>query len=329
MSRRLPLASIALAAVAALALAGCSAGNGGGEKLDPMKSPLQEYMSAIYGNYDQESFDKQQKQIEELVASCMAKEGFEYIPNDNSGGMVISSADDMEDRETREWVAANGYGAAQTPEQMQEQSTESQSYTDPNQDYVASLSESEQAAFYETLYGKGPSEEELNDDGSYEYNWETGGCQGAAQHEIQGEQAYDDEQYKPLFEAMNELYTKVSTQPEMTKLDAEWSSCMADAGYASFKTKFEAAQSIYDKVNKIYEEASTGSENGEWKIDEKAMAALHEEEIELALADFDCAEKTDYTNASLKIQFELERQFIKDNKAELDSLMADYAQDKK
>ena len=77
------IAPAALALGAALVLSGCGV-IGAPEKLDPEKSPLAEYMSACYGEQDQEFYDKQSKQVEELVAACMADEGFEYIPVDQS-----------------------------------------------------------------------------------------------------------------------------------------------------------------------------------------------------------------------------------------------------
>ena len=62
--------------------------------------------------------------------------------------------------------------------------------------------------------------------------------------------------------------------------------------------------------------------------DEKVLADLREKELALAMADFACAEDVDYTEATTKVQFELEEQFITDHKSELDALIADYEQGK-
>lgn len=318
--------------ISVLALSGCSAagGSGTGGELSYEDSPLATYTTALYGDIDQEKFEAQQAEVEELVAACMKEEGFEYVPNTQNGGVVMSS-DDMEDRETEEWVASNGYGMIQSAEQMAEQQAQSEEYVDPNADYTASLSESEQAAFYETLYGPGPSEEEMEameaGDGSYEYNWETAGCQGAAQNEVQGgaQDAYNDPKFAGLFEKMNELYTKAMEQPAVKALDAKWADCMADAGYSEFTSKSEAMMSISDAQNEFYENQEFDESGVPVAPDEAAMEELRQKEIDVALADFRCSEKLDYMQKSLEAQFALETQFVQDNKSELDALLAEYA----
>ncbi|WP_235496619.1 hypothetical protein [Leifsonia sp. Root4] len=318
--------------ISMLALSGCAAaGSGGGGELSYEDSPLGMYTTALYGDIDQEKFEAQQAEVEELVAACMKEEGFEYLPNTQNGGGVVMSSDDMEDRETEEWVASNGYGMIQSAEQMAEQQAQSEEFVDPNAEYTASLSESEQAAFYETLYGPGPSEEEMEameaGDGSYEYNWETAGCQGAAQNEVQGgaQDAYNDPKFAGLFEKMNELYTKAMEQPAVKELDAKWADCMADAGYSEFTSKSEAMMSISDAQNEFYENQEFDETGVPIAPDEAAMEELRQKEIDVALADFRCSEKLDYMQKSLEAQFALETQFVEDNKSELDALLAEYA----
>lgn len=326
------LSFVSLAIVSVLALSGCSSagGSGGGGDLSYEDSPLSSYMTAMYGDMDQEKLDAQLAETEELVAACMKEEGFEYLPSTQGGGVVMSSSD-MEDRETEEWVASNGYGMIQSEEQIAEQQAQSEEYVDPNAEYTASLSESEQAAFYETLYGPGPSEEEMEameaGDGSYEYNWETAGCQGAAQHEVSGgvQDAFTDPKFAGLFEKMNELYTKAMEQPAVKELDAKWADCMADAGYSEFTHKNEAMTSISEEQNALYENQEFDESGMPLELDATAMEELRQKEIDLALADFRCSEKLDYTQKSLEAQFALETQFVEDNKSELDAMLAEYA----
>lgn len=318
---------LSLALLSALALSACSSAGGsagGGGKLSYDDSPLGKYTSALWGGMDQEKADKEAAEIQKLVVACMKKEGFEYIPDTQNGAMVDF---DFEERETEKWVAANGYG-------MSMDSGTGEEYVDPNQDYLASLSAGEQTAYYEVLYGPGPSEEEMAameaGESTYTYDWKTSGCNGAAQHEIQGEQgqAYDDPKYAALFEKMNSLYTKAAENPEMKKLDADWADCMADAGYSDFKTKSAAVQSISDAQNALYEEAGVDADGNSLEIDQAAKDELKQKEIDVALADFKCSEKSDYMQKALAVQFKLEEQFVSDNKSELDAMLAEYAQGK-
>lgn len=326
------LSLLSLAVVSALALSGCSseAGAGGG-KLKYEDSPLAKYTMALYGDMDQEAFDAETAAIDKLIAVCMKDEGFEYLPG-SQGGSVMVTSDDMEDRETEEWVASNGYGMFQSQEEMMAQQSESEEYIDPNADYIASLSESESSAYYETLYGPGPSEEELaameEGDGSYEYNWETAGCMGTAGHEVRGEDAYSDPKYKALFDNMNLLYSKIQDQPKMKELDKKWSSCMADAGHTEFPTKSSVFEKLNEEQNAYYETQEFDDQGTPLNVDDAKLAELKAMEIDVALADFKCSEKFDYAQQSLKAQFELETQFVEDNKSELDALLAEYAKGK-
>lgn len=309
------------AVVMSLALAGCSAGadknSGSGSELSYEDSPLNEYLAAVYDAQDDVDFDEQQMKTEELIAVCMAEEGFEYIPVDYSSQFEEMDEQDIEDQNTEEWVTENGYGINQTSEQMDESTDQATEFVDPNQDYVATLSESEQMAFYEVLYGPSPDESELDEDGSYEYNWEEAGCSGSAQHETGGQNMWEDEAHKNVTDAMADLYTTLDASPEMAKLNSEWASCMADAGHAEFTAKSEAIQAVMDEQNALWEGTDTGPT-------EEQTAAAREKELEIALADFRCAEEIDYMTKSLEAQFALEEQFISDYKAELDALIADY-----
>nr|WP_314842825.1 hypothetical protein [uncultured Microbacterium sp.] len=328
-----PLAAIAVTALA-VALTGCS-GNAGGGELTYEDSPLNEYLSAAYGGdlspeEQQKQFEEQQRQQEELMAECMADEGFEYTPNTANGGAVFSGDDVEWEPEKKEWVEKYGYGIVNSPysESMGEEQTDQ--YVDPNQEYVESLSESEQTAFYETAYGVPPEEDELGEDGSYEYNWEDAGCQGWAQHELQGEDPWQSDEFADLRDRMTELWTSTQEAPEFKELNAKWVACMDDGGQPGFAAQMDAQQSISDEQTAIFD-AAYG--DGSTEIDTESpdfvepsespeMKALGEREIEIALVDLDCRTKTSYTEEALKIQFDLEERFIADNKAELEAFKA-------
>jgi len=312
--------ALTIAITATATLAACSGGgSGGGGELTYEDSPLSKYLEAANGGaWDEERAIAQQQQVEELVAACMADEGFEYLPVDHSQNM--SFMDDMEERNTEEWVAANGWGMVQTEEEMKEQQAEAEEFVDPNQPYVQSLSPSEQEAYFATLYGAPPSEEEMTEDGAVEYNWEDGGCQGAANHEVQGDSYWEDERFAGLVEDMNALWQDLPKQPEIVELNRQWSECMADAGHPDFELRWDAQTSISDEMNAFWE----GQENPEGPGADE-LKALKEKEIELALADFRCAKKLDYDTTQFRAQFALEEQFIEDHQAELDELLAVYA----
>ncbi|GAA1750431.1 hypothetical protein [Agromyces humatus] len=318
-ARRTASTLAAAVAAATLLLTGCSGGPGGASDggLTYEDSPLTKYLEPVNGTWDEERAVAESKEVEEIVAACMADEGFDYTPVDQSQNM--SFEDDWEERQTEEWVASNGWGMVQTPEEMEAQQEDAEEFVDPNQPYLESLSPSEQEAYYATLYGPGPSEEELNEDGSYEYNWEEAGCQGAAQHEVQGDTNYwEDDEFADLVAAMTSLWEELPKQPEVAELNEKWSACMADAEYPDFAERAEAQNSIIEQLNAFWE----GENPTEPSADE--LKALKQQEIDIALADFRCAKELDYDNVEFTAQFDLEDQFIVDHKSELDALLAAY-----
>lgn len=338
MRRTVPL--FATIVVAALALTACTNSGDNPSADDWQNSPLNKYLAAAWGgDLSQEEQERrmndQQKQAEDLVAACMSEQGFDYTPVDYSGMTSYSTGDEWKP-DSREWVAQWGYGAIDWPgkAEMEAEPVPDQEFVDPNQEYRESLSESEATAYDEALYGAPVPDDAIGEDGSYEYDWEQSGCQGKAHHEVYGAQGlWDDEQFADLTAAMNKMYEDIESDPRNVELDQEWSSCMTDAGHPGFVKQWDAQQSIYDEMNSFWEngpewdDSKSEEENSRVFEDynaqiEKEMQPLKDTEIELALADLDCREKTDYRGKKTKIQWELEEQFIADHKAELEAFKA-------
>lgn len=328
---------LAAAATAALVLplAACSGGTDGDGRLKWEDSPLAEYWNAGYDpNQTEEEmqaeFDAQNTKREELIAQCMVDEGFEYTPATDTGAM-ISFGDDVEwEPDKKEWVEKYGYGIINDPynaQAEQEPQPEPSEWIDPNQDYLDTLSPSEQEAFYEALYGSSysmtPEEaEDMNSDEPVEYDWTQYGCQGFADNEVYGSSNDVYTQFDDLTTRMSELYEKMEESPEVVELDAKWSACMADAGF-DFGKMMDAQQSFYDEVNKIYENMTEEDwETGTDPMKSPEAQEIGEREIKTALADLECRSKTNYNDARMTIQFKLEEQFVKENKKELDEFKA-------
>lgn len=307
-------------------LAGCS---GAPSPEESPVSPLTSYMNALYGGdlseeEQQKRFEEQNKKSEDLVAACMTEQGFEYVPNIVSGSVMSSSGEEWQP-EDREWVSQYGYGIINYPGRDTPVEPE-QSSPDPNAAYVESLSPSEQAAFYEALYGPQPTEEELQamndetgDGGTYEYDWTTAGCSGAAQHETAGADPLQGEEFKTLSDSLNAFWMDMGTGPEFAAVDSEWVACMDEAGQPGFTTQSDASNSISEKYNAFWESAS-GTEGV--SPDSPEVKELGEQEIALALVDLECREKVNYLDRRQEAQFAAEEKFVADHKSELEALKA-------
>ena len=271
--------------------------------------------------------DAQMARSEEIVAACMQDEGFEYTPQDTSG--MSKSFDDSDDGmpawDSLEFAEQYGYGAT-TSQDMPMNQGDGEEWVDPNADYVATMSETEQAGVL-----RGPLRSRRRCPRSrptrrrprrqaQEYDWTTAGCQGKAQHEVyEAGQIWDDPEFKDLTDAMNELWQDAQTDERTTQAYAKWAECMADAGY-DFANPQEAQDSIYDLTNEIPYDEETGTQ------DEAALAEIREQEIATAVADRTCQDSTGSGRAALEAQFAIEQDFIDAHKDELDAMVEKAAQ---
>ncbi|MBO3083694.1 hypothetical protein [Cellulomonas fengjieae] len=318
--------AITSGAVALALLSGCGAGGGEGPSDDATltyrDSPLTKYWEAMGGSQDESAADAQAARSEEIVAACMQDEGFEYTPQDTSGmNRSLEGGDgDMPAWDTLEFAQQYGYGATTWEDLPVNEGADE--YVDANADYVASMSESEQEAFYAALYGaQVVSEEPIDAEAELpEYDWTTGGCQGKAQHEVyEGSQIWDDPEFKDLADEMSTLYTDSQTDERMVEAHAEWAKCMADEGY-DFANPQEAQQSIFDLMEAIPYDEETGMQ------DEAALDEITEQELATATADRICQDSTRAGQAALEAQFAIEQEFIDANKERLDAMVEKAAQ---
>ena len=129
---------VALVALTALALTGCTndpeqPGNGSGGsptgeepgQLSEADSPLRQYRDLIFGAgtspnaSPQErwrAYAEQQNQLNELIATCMSEQGFDYPVERINEEVVPTDLDGPAwEPESRDWVERYGYGLADYP----------------------------------------------------------------------------------------------------------------------------------------------------------------------------------------------------------------------
>ncbi|MFV0252052.1 MAG: hypothetical protein ACK5H2_01775 [Beutenbergiaceae bacterium] len=303
----------ALVAVAVpLTLVACSTDGDSGEELDYEDSPMAEAFEAIdsFAQMSEEEmqaeYQEQLRQAEDKIAACMAEQGFDYIPVEPAeAGLAVEVEGNNADSE--EYIAQYGYGITTYAEQQ----TSDEEVEDPNDEVVDAMSEAQQDAYYLALYG------EEDDSG----NEATQGCFGQAQAAVAEQdpaaQVWEDPQFAEFFAAMEQFYEDLESDSDVAEIDAEWSNCMADAGYPGLFKQSDGAQSIYDAVEEAW---------GEEDPDDAAMAELSEREIATATADLACRAETDYSQRVLERRFELEREFVDQWQAEIDAVIAAYQQ---
>jgi hypothetical protein len=334
MSSLRPLAVIAVAASVTLSLAACAGGSApAAAPSEAAESPLTPYYDALYGT--EVSPEEQLEQdierhdtVEATVAECMAEQGFEYTPVPFPADVIASvgGEEDVWRPDDRDWVEQWGYGMIDSPDR-QEDSQPGGLPDDPNRAYYDSLTETEKAAYDEAISGPPLDEEEalLAEQGG-DYQWEDGGCFGAAYEagEDTPSDTADLTEFADLIARMDEVWKGVDADPEMIALEAAWSSCMDAAGESGFTAQGDAVESIGIQLESLFPAPETEKEAmAEPDLSPKTnpdAAALQEREIDLALVDLACREETDYHEKQQQITSNREQAFLDQNRAELDAM---------
>jgi len=279
-------------------------------------SPLDEYVAILWGTrWDENglSFEDQSRmfqnelaQRENLIAQCMRDEGFDYIPN-IAGQHLIATADGEWNPNDRNWVENFGFGIF-AADIARPGSFRSTAESDPNYSRLATLSDSERAAFEFALVGPaGQPGFEFTDTTDLLNNL---GCTGWAAIQMQHlNEISNSAEFAPLIEAIDDLRSNLLN--ELTEADREWAACMANAGHADFQRQNDAEAFVQGQIFNLREDMLSSQF--------EAMRAL---ELELALADFDCREATNYDQRVQAHRIEVETQFVNDNRHTLEALRA-------
>ncbi len=291
--------------------------------------------------------EQEQRKIEELVAACMANEGFEYIPVDHSMGGFEFAFDE------EEFVREQGFGITTWYGNEEQFFQRDEEFVDPNQDIVEAMSDSERDAYYEALHGP-PDQGEPQIDpetGEEYYEWEGfgEGCFGRAEEQVYGVQ---QEMWTELGPLMEEMWERIQADPRVLEANADWSACMADRGFDytdpedMYESLFDDLQSRFEEIvgpnggfadpfegwseeeiEAFFEEKSEeeveeffrqAEQEVQQNVDQEALAALQQEERDLALANFEC--QADMREVMVEVQADYEADFIRDNRDALEQI---------
>ena len=159
-----------------------------------------------------------QAEAERRTATCMREQGFEYKPVDYSQFDDLGSALAFEGED---FAKEYGFGIATSIDGNFEEIAES--FVDPNQEYLSSLSEGEQEAYYNALMGGSLTIESFDDT----QDFEPAGCQGDAYEEAFSSFANFDE----FGDELDAMEQQIESDPRVVEANAMWAACMFDRGY--------------------------------------------------------------------------------------------------
>lgn len=266
----------------------------------PPLGPLEEYLGFGDTVRTAEEWVAQITVRENLVAVCMAEQGFEYVPQVPSVDRITYLDGPVQG--TREFVERWGYGLWSSPPGGSGGGFTYTAAEDPNWARVEEMSEAGRAAYLTALWGPVT---ESSADGS---ETREGGCADGVLTAAGPEAAFlagvRDEAYAFL-EALN-------ADPRFAEVDAAWASCMADRGFA-FANPFAAQQQFMDELD---EEVADGV------LSPVVAAERAPEEVRVAVADLDCQEATDWVARHRAIEIELQQEYGEARRADLEALAA-------
>ncbi len=279
------------------------------------------------------------RRFEEMVARCMADQGFEYVPAIRPVGGSRPVLDEEEFARERGFGITTWYGQETMSEPDEDE------WVNPNEAVVAAMSESERYAYDDALYGLGEQRTDP-DTGEQIFDESDGGCRGQSYDEVYG---FRDEVSRRLGPARDEVFQRVLADSRFLEADRVWSECMADRGYTyagvmqmsegifedfegrldeitspgGFVNPFEeltadeVAALSEDERNDLIEQAEAEAMA---KIDQEALAALQQEERDLAVATLECGQKL--IEVTEELEREYEGRFIRENSELIDELLS-------
>lgn len=329
-------AASATAAVcaAAVALSACTAT--AGQSVAEAGSPLSPYYTAAlaYRSVDrpEDAGTTSTLSRDELIAACMADEGFEYWPDDGDVTTTGPSEDDSAGS-----ASLDGYGIVGDYADLDPLSATAATPPSRNEAYTATMAEAEYGAYALALYGTIWDEisaaaiegEELA------WDWRRGGCEGAATHATAGDTPADTgarwTPYDEQLAAMEALPQQVDNTDEWAQVLERWSGCMADAGYTVSSWDDPARQIMreYDALIASSQPEIVSLEDTVWVEpdqnglpDPEAFEELRARERSMATTDVDCREQVGADQAHAAIQRDLELQFLAEHRKELDAMLS-------
>ncbi|HEY8474918.1 MAG TPA: hypothetical protein VIL37_20165 [Natronosporangium sp.] len=320
-------AAVVVAVAVAVAVAWSLAGRGDGDpdRADPdpaYDGPIAEFMGweQTGGEPQRPEFTEADRErhyrVQDLIADCMSRAGFEYTPvpfyGDRAEQFEDPYADIWQLREEDPAGFARAYGYGFTTINFGERALPTQDPADdPNRAYRDRLPPDRQAAYDRALHG----DFEGGDQGG---QGEPGGCSSQAYREVYGTGRNDDgeERFQELFAAWDELYQQIEADPRLTAATQAWIDCMAAAGYPGMADRYGGQQAVSRRQSELY-----GGQGGAAppEPDPAALAELQQFEREIAVADYSCRQQHDLDGVEREVRYEHEERFIEAHREQLEA----------
>jgi hypothetical protein len=249
---------------AALVLAAC----GGAAKAADTR-PIEDQLG-----FDQAGIQARQAKAETVIGQCMKDAGFDYVPvNPAEQRATLTGVRGMSEADFNKQF---GFGITTLYDKQ------ASAGTGPNERIRAGLDAAGQAAYDRALRGEHPDADLQTalDNGDYS---RLGGCTKDGAQQVFG--GLDN--LLALNEKLNQLADKILADKRMVAAVADWSKCMADAGFADLRYQDEVDAQLKQRLAKIVGPPDARRAD----YDRAALKALQSDEVQMVNADIKCEEK--------------------------------------
>ena len=302
--------------VLAVLLAACSDVPATDGSIDSSEqSPLAPYYYTAWGSADDQAEQARRAEvvIDEGIAKCMGRAGFEYKLA-ASNNAIDDASDVAGDRTSVDYLSTYGYGIA-TAQWESPPVAETPTVEELNEEYLSTLTDVGRQEFSDALYG---IQTEVSED-TYA---PLGGCINEVMDELYGHDVMAPDEWGYLREAMSAVTVSAESSPVAEQVLADWSNCMADLGYEGFASP----DGLKTSLRTLLEAQVTPDETGLMVTDSDGLAALREREIILAVADFDCQSTVDFIHRMDEVLWAYEEDFVEAYRPDLESWALDEAE---
>lgn len=317
----------------AAGLTGCGGGDEGtgdqGDRDEEQLGVLDAMFRDAWENAVRQDPAQAQARVEELIAECMAEQGFEYVPRTAAGPMPqAATAVEDDGLDPIEYAQQWGYAITTGPPDEGPGPSPSPEVVDPNEELRAGMTETERTAYDTALWGV-----PLDPADGEEYVEPTGdqrGCHTVANDAVYGSGVEEDDPFADLMDEMSRMWESVGTDDRVLAAQAEWAACMTDAGHPGLasvgdgeKVVLDLVQPILDEVwATVPEDAAEEERRAAQALIDERTAAITPQEIEIAVADMTCREQVRYEDVYAEVDRDLQQQFYDAHRAELEQWVA-------
>ena len=306
---------------------------------DSGSSPLAAYLGVQVGGGSGDLAIADLDGRNDAIRACMREQGFEWHPADPQVGQV-ASAEEL----SIEWAGTNGLGISTRALEQQglpaslvgrppgSSWTYGTAERDPNAEYVASLSVTEQDAYLAALYGQpdlevlAEIEAEEGADAAIEYMNEVAGKGCAQAAPIGDSERIVRELNAELGAELEDLQERVLSDNRLLRFEAVTQRCMIERGW-TYEGREQLGSSFYEQTYEIVPALDTDSDGvldpgAETRQEIRMLEELQASEIGFSLALFECeGDRASFQRLYQEISAEYEESFVSEHRGILDDIV--------